>query len=100
MPRWLPARPPGGGSVRLLSPRALLFQELQLEFESEMQKREHGFRLQADGMSNAVLTQELKVGGGYSLPCGHVLGGGPGSRRGLPCGTRVRGDMPEERLPP
>ncbi|XP_038402184.1 coiled-coil domain-containing protein 57 isoform X2 [Canis lupus familiaris] len=40
---------------------ALQRQELQLEFESEMQKREHGFRLQADGMSNAVLTQELKV---------------------------------------
>ncbi|XP_053424239.1 coiled-coil domain-containing protein 57 isoform X2 [Nycticebus coucang] len=40
---------------------ALQRQELLLEFESEMQKREHEFRLQADSMSNAVLSQELKV---------------------------------------
>ncbi|XP_040495886.1 coiled-coil domain-containing protein 57 isoform X5 [Ursus maritimus] len=40
---------------------ALQRQELLLEFESEMQKREHGFRLQADSMSNVVLTHELKV---------------------------------------
>lgn len=36
-------------------------QELLLEFESEVQKREHGFRLHADSMSNTVLTHELKV---------------------------------------
>ncbi|XP_025715383.1 coiled-coil domain-containing protein 57 isoform X2 [Callorhinus ursinus] len=40
---------------------ALQRQELLLEFESEMRKREHGFRLQADSMSNMVLTHELKV---------------------------------------
>nr|XP_035949142.1 coiled-coil domain-containing protein 57 isoform X3 [Halichoerus grypus] len=40
---------------------ALQRKELLLEFESEMQKREHGFRLQADSMSNVVLTHELKV---------------------------------------
>uniref|UniRef100_A0A8D2GXQ5 Coiled-coil domain containing 57 n=1 Tax=Urocitellus parryii TaxID=9999 RepID=A0A8D2GXQ5_UROPR len=40
---------------------ALQRQELLLEFESEMQKREHEFRLQADGMSSVVLSQELKV---------------------------------------
>lgn len=39
----------------------VLFQELLLEFESEMQKREHEFRLQADGMSSVVLSHELKV---------------------------------------
>lgn len=36
-------------------------QELLLEFESEVQKREHGFRLHADSMSSTVLTHELKV---------------------------------------
>ncbi|XP_006886370.1 PREDICTED: coiled-coil domain-containing protein 57 [Elephantulus edwardii] len=36
-------------------------QELQLDFESEMRRREHECRLQADAMSSAVLTQELKV---------------------------------------
>ncbi|XP_044900894.1 coiled-coil domain-containing protein 57 isoform X3 [Felis catus] len=40
---------------------ALQRQELLLELESEMQKREHEFRLQADRMSNEVLTHELKV---------------------------------------
>lgn len=40
---------------------ALQKQELMLEFESEMQKREHGFRLHADSMSSAVLAHELKV---------------------------------------
>ncbi|XP_045839954.1 coiled-coil domain-containing protein 57 isoform X2 [Meles meles] len=40
---------------------ALQRQELLLEFKSEMQKRERGFRLQADSMSNVVLTHELKV---------------------------------------
>ncbi|XP_053067477.1 coiled-coil domain-containing protein 57 isoform X4 [Acinonyx jubatus] len=40
---------------------ALQRQELLLERESEMQKREHEFRLQADRMSNEVLTHELKV---------------------------------------
>ncbi|KAJ8793097.1 hypothetical protein J1605_003774 [Eschrichtius robustus] len=38
-----------------------LFQELLQEFESEMQKREHAFRLQADSMSNVVLAHELKI---------------------------------------
>lgn len=38
-------------------------QELLLEFESEVQKREHGFRLHADSMSSTVLTHELKVTG-------------------------------------
>ncbi|XP_066091116.1 coiled-coil domain-containing protein 57 isoform X1 [Saccopteryx bilineata] len=36
-------------------------QELLLEFESEMQKREHRFRLHADSVSSVVLLQELKV---------------------------------------
>ncbi|XP_040312646.1 coiled-coil domain-containing protein 57 isoform X2 [Herpailurus yagouaroundi] len=40
---------------------ALQRQELLLELESEMQKREHEFRLQADRMSNEILTHELKV---------------------------------------
>ncbi|XP_047612966.1 coiled-coil domain-containing protein 57 isoform X8 [Phacochoerus africanus] len=40
---------------------ALQRQELLQEFESEMQKREHGFRLQADSMSSVVLAHELKV---------------------------------------
>ncbi|XP_061031563.1 coiled-coil domain-containing protein 57 isoform X3 [Eubalaena glacialis] len=35
--------------------------ELLQEFESEMQKREHAFRLQADSMSNVVLAHELKT---------------------------------------
>ncbi|EPQ18584.1 Coiled-coil domain-containing protein 57 [Myotis brandtii] len=39
---------------------ALQRQELLLEFESEVQKREHGFRLHADSMSSTVLTHELK----------------------------------------
>lgn len=37
-------------------------QELLLEFKSEMQKREHGFRQQADSLSTVVSTHELKVG--------------------------------------
>lgn len=58
-------RPPPPGS--LLGPRcspspcALLLQELLQEFESEMQKRERGFRLQADSLSHAALTHELQV---------------------------------------
>ncbi|XP_057572530.1 coiled-coil domain-containing protein 57 isoform X2 [Hippopotamus amphibius kiboko] len=40
---------------------ALQRQELLQEFESEMQKREHAFRLQADSMSNTVLAHELKI---------------------------------------
>nr|XP_058902879.1 coiled-coil domain-containing protein 57 isoform X4 [Kogia breviceps] len=40
---------------------ALQRQELQQEFESEMQKREHAFRLQADSMSSVVLAHELKI---------------------------------------
>ncbi|XP_047402553.1 coiled-coil domain-containing protein 57 isoform X2 [Sciurus carolinensis] len=40
---------------------ALQKQELLQEFESEMQKREHEFRLHADGMSSVVLSHELKV---------------------------------------
>ncbi|XP_075855954.1 coiled-coil domain-containing protein 57 isoform X1 [Microcebus murinus] len=40
---------------------ALQRQELLLEFESQTQKREHEFRLQADSMSSAVLSHELKV---------------------------------------
>ncbi|XP_033623326.1 coiled-coil domain-containing protein 57 [Fukomys damarensis] len=40
---------------------ALQRQELLLEFESKMQKREHEFRLQADSMSSTVLAHELKV---------------------------------------
>ncbi|GAB1297193.1 Coiled-coil domain-containing protein 57 [Apodemus speciosus] len=35
--------------------------ELLLEFESEMQRREHEFQLRADDMSNVVLTHELKI---------------------------------------
>ncbi|KAM5216967.1 coiled-coil domain-containing protein 57 isoform 4-T4 [Hipposideros larvatus] len=40
---------------------ALQRQELLQEFESEMQKRERGFRLQADSLSHAALTHELQV---------------------------------------
>nr|XP_034363553.1 coiled-coil domain-containing protein 57 isoform X3 [Arvicanthis niloticus] len=40
---------------------ALQRQELLLEFESEMQRREHEFQLRADDMSNVVLTHELKI---------------------------------------
>uniref|UniRef100_A0A2K5JVC8 Coiled-coil domain containing 57 n=1 Tax=Colobus angolensis palliatus TaxID=336983 RepID=A0A2K5JVC8_COLAP len=40
---------------------ALQRQELLLEFELKMQKREHEFRLQTDSMSNTALSQELKV---------------------------------------
>nr|XP_037849352.1 coiled-coil domain-containing protein 57 isoform X5 [Chlorocebus sabaeus] len=40
---------------------ALQRQELLLEFELKMQKREHEFRLQTDNMSNTALSQELKV---------------------------------------
>ncbi|XP_026636053.1 coiled-coil domain-containing protein 57 isoform X4 [Microtus ochrogaster] len=40
---------------------ALQRQELLLEFESEMQRREHEFQLRADDMSNVVLAHELKV---------------------------------------
>ncbi|XP_043818500.1 coiled-coil domain-containing protein 57 isoform X2 [Dromiciops gliroides] len=40
---------------------ALQKQELLAEFESELKKREHEFRLQADDMSNVVLTHELQV---------------------------------------
>ncbi|CAO2646447.1 Coiled-coil domain-containing protein 57 [Lemmus lemmus] len=40
---------------------ALQRQELLLEFESELQRREHEFQLRADDMSNVVLTHELKV---------------------------------------
>ncbi|XP_060027696.1 coiled-coil domain-containing protein 57 isoform X8 [Erinaceus europaeus] len=40
---------------------ALQRQELLLGFEAEMQRREHEFRLQADDMSHAVLTHELRV---------------------------------------
>ncbi|XP_068920084.1 coiled-coil domain-containing protein 57 isoform X4 [Petaurus breviceps papuanus] len=40
---------------------ALQKQELLAEFESELKKREHEFRLQADDMSNIILTHELKV---------------------------------------
>ncbi|XP_059236189.1 coiled-coil domain-containing protein 57 isoform X4 [Mustela nigripes] len=36
-------------------------QELLLEFKSEMQKREHRFRQQADSLSTVVSTHELKV---------------------------------------
>ncbi|XP_059734588.1 coiled-coil domain-containing protein 57 isoform X8 [Bos taurus] len=36
-------------------------QELLQEFESEMQKREHEFRLRADSMSSVVLAHELKI---------------------------------------
>ncbi|XP_036078573.1 coiled-coil domain-containing protein 57 isoform X4 [Rousettus aegyptiacus] len=40
---------------------ALQRQELLLEFESELQKRERELRLQADSASSAVLTHELQV---------------------------------------
>nr|XP_055099688.1 coiled-coil domain-containing protein 57 isoform X4 [Symphalangus syndactylus] len=40
---------------------ALQRQELLLEFELKMRKREHEFRLQADNMSNTALSRELKV---------------------------------------
>lgn len=40
---------------------ALQRQELLLEFESKMQRREHEFQLRADDMSNVVLTHELKI---------------------------------------
>ncbi|KAB0367938.1 hypothetical protein FD755_021262 [Muntiacus reevesi] len=36
-------------------------QELLQEFESELQKREHEFRLRADSMSSVVLAHELKI---------------------------------------
>nr|XP_021493106.1 coiled-coil domain-containing protein 57 [Meriones unguiculatus] len=36
-------------------------QELLLEFESEMRRREHEFQLRAEDMSNAVLTKELEL---------------------------------------
>ena len=49
-----------------------LFQELLQEFESEMQKREHEFRLRADSMSSVVLAHELKVAGPSDCDC--VLG--------------------------
>lgn len=35
--------------------------ELLLEFESEVQRREHEFQLRADDLSNTILTHELKV---------------------------------------
>ncbi|XP_029339966.1 coiled-coil domain-containing protein 57 isoform X2 [Mus caroli] len=40
---------------------ALQRQELLLEFESKMQRREHEFQLRADDMNNVVLTHELKI---------------------------------------
>ncbi|XP_053766824.1 coiled-coil domain-containing protein 57 isoform X2 [Desmodus rotundus] len=40
---------------------ALQRQELLLEFESEMQKREQAFQLHADSVSGVVLAHELKV---------------------------------------
>lgn len=40
---------------------ALQRQELRLEFEAEMQEREHAFRQQADDMGHVVLSHELKV---------------------------------------
>ncbi|KAM9209002.1 coiled-coil domain-containing protein 57 isoform 2-T2 [Dugong dugon] len=40
---------------------ALQKQALLVEFESEMQRRERESHLQADAMSNTVLTQELKI---------------------------------------
>ncbi|XP_043925666.1 coiled-coil domain-containing protein 57 [Protopterus annectens] len=36
-------------------------QEMMTEFDAEIRRREHEFRLQMDGMSNAVLSSELKV---------------------------------------
>lgn len=52
-----------GSSLSTFHPEPFLFQELLLEFECETQKREHEFRLRADGMSNLVLMHELKVMG-------------------------------------
>ncbi|XP_075418527.1 coiled-coil domain-containing protein 57 [Tenrec ecaudatus] len=40
---------------------ALQKQALVVEFEAELQKREHASSLQANAMSHAILTQELKV---------------------------------------
>ncbi|XP_066472559.1 coiled-coil domain-containing protein 57 [Tiliqua scincoides] len=40
---------------------ALQRQELLVEFDAEMKKREHEFRQKADEMSNLVLSHELKV---------------------------------------
>uniref|UniRef100_A0A8D2IYW9 Coiled-coil domain containing 57 n=1 Tax=Varanus komodoensis TaxID=61221 RepID=A0A8D2IYW9_VARKO len=40
---------------------ALQRQELLVEFDAEMKKREHEFRQKADEMSNIVLSHELKV---------------------------------------
>ncbi|XP_053160096.1 coiled-coil domain-containing protein 57 isoform X4 [Hemicordylus capensis] len=40
---------------------ALQRQELLVEFDAEMKKREHEFRRKADEMSNLVLSHELKV---------------------------------------
>ncbi|XP_074870246.1 coiled-coil domain-containing protein 57 [Carettochelys insculpta] len=40
---------------------ALQKQELLVEFDAEIKKREHAFRQQADEMSNLVLSHELKV---------------------------------------
>lgn len=40
---------------------ALQKQELMIDFESELQRREHEFRLKADSMSQIVLANELKV---------------------------------------
>uniref|UniRef100_A0A8C4TKP9 Coiled-coil domain containing 57 n=1 Tax=Erpetoichthys calabaricus TaxID=27687 RepID=A0A8C4TKP9_ERPCA len=40
---------------------ALQKQELMVEFDSEMRRREHEFTLKMDGMSNVVLAHELKV---------------------------------------
>lgn len=39
----------------------VIFQELLVEFDTEMKKREHEFRRKADEMSNFVLSHELKV---------------------------------------
>lgn len=55
-----------GRGRSLLGPAVLVTlslpaQELLLEFESELQKRERELRLQADSASNVVLTHELKV---------------------------------------
>lgn len=55
--------PPGSllGPRYLLHPEPLLLQELLQEFESEMQKRERDFQLQADSMSHDALTHGLQV---------------------------------------
>lgn len=37
------------------------FQELLMEFDAEMKRREHEFRQRADEMNNLVLSHELKV---------------------------------------